>query len=72
MEDLETSVNQDIFPNFNDFEISMYDVCERIARVVVSKRNDDLNDVLSEDITEIGMQTEMLSIIKGSCIFVKR
>ena len=73
MEDLETSVNRNLFSDgFDDFDISMYDVCERISKIVVSKIEDEVEDFLSEDITKIGLLTDMISIIKGSCIFVKR
>ncbi|SFB13664.1 hypothetical protein SAMN05216587_1157 [Selenomonas ruminantium] len=73
LEDLETSVNQDLYPDYsNGFSIDAYTVCERITKVVVSRTPDDISDKFSEQITEIGMATEMVSTIKGSCIFIKR
>ena len=72
MEDMETSVNTDLYPGYNDFEISAYDVCERVARVVMSKREDSVGDLLSKEITRIGMATDLIAMIKGSCIFIKR
>ena len=72
VEDMETSVNPDLFPGYNDFPISGYDFCERIIRVVMSKRPDAVADDFSAAITEIGMTTELIATIKGSCIFIKR
>ena len=72
MEDMETSVNVDLFPGFNDIQVNPYDICERIARVVISKRADRINDTLSELVTDVGMATEFISMIKGSCIMIKR
>ena len=72
MEDLETSLNTDLFPGFNDVAVSGYDACERVARIVCGKRADAFKDSLSEEITKIGMATELIATIKGSCIFIKR
>ena len=72
MEDLETSVNVDIMPGFSDCDISAYEVCSQIAEVVASKRPCQLQHVFAEQITQVGMQTEMISLLKGSCIFIKR
>jgi hypothetical protein len=72
LEDLETSVNQTIFPNFdNGCGIDAYTVLERIIKVTVSKSPEKI-DELSPMINVIGRKTEMASIIKGSCILVKR
>ena len=71
LEDMETSLNTELFPGFNDAEISAYEVCSRIARVAASKIPYEQGPY-QEEIYKIGMQTEMISFIKGSCIFVKR
>lgn len=72
MEDLETSLNMDLFAGFNDATVSGYDACERVARIVCGKREDVRNDPLSIELTKIGMATELVATMKGSCIFIKR
>ena len=72
LEDLETSVNQTIFPGFdNGCVIDAYTVLERIIKVTVSKSLENI-DELSPAINNIGRKTEMAAIIRGSCILVKR
>lgn len=71
LEDLETSVNPELFQGADDTEISAYEVCSRIARVVAGK-NAYTEGPFANEITYIGMRTEMISIIKGSCILIKR
>jgi len=71
LEDLETSLNLDLFPGFADCDIDAYTVCERISRVAASKRP-CLEGVYHEEITQIGMATELVAILKGSCIFIKK
>ena len=72
LEDLETSVNQTIFPNFdNGCVIDAYTVLERIIKVTVSKSPEYI-DELSSDINNIGRKTELAAIIRGSCILIKK
>lgn len=72
IEDMETSVNQELYDvYYRDFPMSAYEVCSRIARVVAGKNNSD-NSEFKDKINEIGMAVEMISIIKGSCIMIKR
>lgn len=73
MEDLETSLNTNIFPGYGDgSEIDAYAVLERIAKVVASKVPDDKEDDYAASITQIGLQTELISLMKGSCVLIKR
>ena len=71
IEDMETSANTEQYPGFNDCELNAYTFCERIISVVMSK-TPCKEEPLAEAITRIGMDIEMASVIKGSCIFVKR
>lgn len=72
IEDLETSVNQTIFPDWdNGCVIDTYTVLERIIKVTVSKSPENI-DGLSPAINIIGRKTEMAAIIRGSCILIKR
>ena len=72
VEDLETSVNQSLFPHYdNGCPIDTYTVLERIIKVTVSKEPEKI-DELSPVINMIGRKTEMISMIKGSCIIIKR
>ena len=71
LEDMETFVDTDLYPGYDDCEMSAYDVCRAIADVVMSKRP-CTSGLYTEQITEIGMRTEMISMIKGSCVFIKR
>lgn len=72
IEDMETSVNQELYDAYyRDFPMSAYEVCSRIARVVAGKNNSD-NSEFKDKINEIGMAVEMISIVKGSCIMIKR
>lgn len=70
IEDMETSVNQELYPQYADFPISAYDVLSRIARVVASKNASD-DSPYHEMINKIGMETELISIMKGSCVLIK-
>lgn len=69
LEDLETSLNLDR-SGFADCDIDAYTVCERISRVAASKRP-CLEGYITE-VTQIGMATELVAILKGSCIFIKK
>lgn len=73
MEDLETSVNQEMYPDFaNGCPVDAYTILERINKVNVSKVPENDIDMFSEDVTRIGLRAEMISFIKGSCIIIKR
>lgn len=78
MEDLETS-----FPSYRnwlvgDAVISAYDFCEALAYVVCSREHLKEEMVktgawkLRKEIEMIGMQLEMVTMIHGSCIMIKR
>lgn len=71
IEDMETSVNRDLYPGYDDAEINAYDVCSQIARVVESK-SPCMDGPYKEEITAIGMCIEMISFMKGSCVMIKR
>lgn len=71
LEDMETSVNPELYPEYADFPISAYEVCSRIARIVAGKNSCD-DSPYKEQIEKIGMETELISIMKGSCVFIKR
>lgn len=71
IEDMETSLNMDVFPGYDDFSIDAYEVCSRIAKVVASKEPDDAS-ICCDDINRIGMETELVSIMHGSCVLIKR
>ena len=70
-EDMETAANAEQYPGFDDCQIDSYTVCERVIRVVMSK-TPCKEGPCAEEITRIGMATEMAAVVKGSCIFVKR
>ena len=73
LEDLETSVNQDIYPDFSHgIDVDAYTVCQRIAKVVAGKVPEEGEDYFSRNISSIGLTTEMVSVMKGGCVFIKR
>ena len=71
LEDMETSVNKELFPGYGDFSMDAYEVCSRIAKVVASKEPCD-DSICSGAINAIGMETELISVIHGSCVIIKR
>ena len=71
LEDMETALNQRLYPGYNDAEIDAYTVSERIVRVAASKEP-ETRAPYAEEITRIGMATELAAIMKGSAIFIKR
>ena len=71
IEDLETSTDAEQFPQCQDAELSAYEVCSRIAQVVAGKKPCQ-EGAFAEEITGLGMKIEMISILKGSCILIKR
>lgn len=72
LEDLETSVNQNIYSGFdNGCPIDTYTILDRINKVVVSKVPEENKDVFSQDISRVGLRTEMISFLKGSCIMIR-
>ena len=72
MEDLGTSLNTDKWSDYNDYPVSGYDICQQIAEVATGKTHLRNPGLYQEQIEEIGMQTEMISFIKGSCIIIKK
>lgn len=74
LEDMETSLNRQIYTGdwSAGSSVDAYSVCERIARVTAGKEPDKNSDELSENITAIGLATEMVCTLKGCCIFIKR
>lgn len=71
LEDMETSLNRGLYSGYDDAEIDAYTVSERIARVAASKEPETRAPYAGE-ITRIGMATELVAIMKGSAIFIKR
>lgn len=71
LEDLGTSLNPEEFYGCNDFSVDAYTVCERIARVAAGRLPCPDDVPFADEITRIGRATEMVSMIRGSCIFVK-
>ena len=72
LEDLETSLNPELYEEgYRDAPIDAYEVCARIARVAARKVPDD-DSLYAEHINRIGMASELVSIMKGSVVFIKR
>ena len=71
IEDMETSLNTKLFPDYDDFPMNAYEVCSRIAKVAASKEPNDIS-MCRDKINVIGMECEMVSIMHGSCVFIKR
>ena len=72
LEDLETSLNPEQFEDaYRDCPLDAYEVCSRIARITARKVPDD-NSIYAEHINRIGMQAELVSVMKGSVVFIKR
>ena len=71
IEDMETSVNQKQVSGYNDFPMDAYEVCSRIAKVAISKEPAD-DSPYRDEVNVIGMEAELVSIMHGSCVIVKR
>lgn len=72
VEDLETSLNPEQFEDaYRDLPLNAYDVCARIARVTARKVPDD-DSIYANQINRIGMATELVSIMMGSVVLIKR
>ena len=72
LEDLETSLNPELFDEaYRDCPMDAYAVCERIAHIAARKVPDD-DSIYADHINRIGMETELVSITKGSVILIKR
>ena len=72
LEDLETSLNPEQFEDaYRDCPLDAYEICSRIARITARKVPDD-NSIYAEHINRIGMQAELVSVMKGSVVFIKR
>lgn len=73
LEDLETSLNIGLYPDMEcGSRHNVFTVISRIAKVVGSKEPESDTDELSPFITDIGLHTETITLLKGSCIFIKR
>ena len=72
MEGLTTSLNSYMFQGFDNYFISAYTFCENVARVAASHCPCPPDAPLASATTAIGMATDMVAIITGSCIFVKK
>ena len=71
MEDLETSFYPELFPEYRDAAIDAYTAAERIARVAAS-RKPCTEGPFAEEITAVGMATELVATMLSSCIFIKK
>ena len=72
LEDLETSLNPELFDEaYRDCSMDAYAVCERIAHIAARKVPDD-DSIYADHVNRIGMETELVSITKGSVILIKR
>lgn len=72
LEDLETSLNPELFEDmYRDCPLDAYEVCARIARIAARKVPDD-DSIYADHVNRIGMETELVSITKGSVILIKR
>ena len=72
VEDLETSLNPEQFEDaYRDLPLNAYDVCARIARVTARKVPDD-DSIYADQINRIGMAAELVSIMMGSVVLIKR
>jgi len=72
LEDMETSLNPAEYPGYDDCTINPYEVCQEISRVVSSKKPFTADIPYRDEINAIGMHTDMVCLIKSSCIFIKR
>lgn len=73
LEDLETSLNMRLYPGMDDgCRHNVFEVLSRIAKVAGSKEPEKDVDELSDTVTGIGMQTEMVSLMKGSCVLIRK
>ena len=61
-----------MFQGFDNYFISAYTFCENVARVAASRCPCPPDAPLASATTAIGMATDMVAIITGSCIFVKK
>ncbi len=71
IEDMETSVNPKQVSGYDDFPVDAYEVCSRIAKVTISKEPADDSPYRNE-INIIGMEAELVSVMHGSCVLIKR
>ena len=72
LEDLETSLNPELFEaGYRDCPMDAYEVCARIARIAARKVPDD-DSIYADGINRIGMAAELVSIMKGSVVLIRR
>ena len=72
MEDIETSFPHLGFIGFDDAIISAYDVCQGVAECVASGGTLRKEIPLKNHMEKIAAQTDMISVIHGSCIMIKK
>ena len=68
---METSVNPNLYPGYADDTISVDEICRNISWVILSKRAWEMGKY-AQEITKVGMLAEILLVVKGSCILIKR
>ena len=72
LEDMETSFHPLVFSSdYCDAPLDAYTVAERITRVAAS-RVPCKEGPFAEEITAVGMDTELVATMLSSCIFIKR
>ncbi len=73
LEDMETSLDLPHYEagGYADCDIDAYTVCERIMRVAAAKIPEQ-RDGYSDNINAIGMNVELVAVMKGSCVLIKR
>lgn len=72
LEDLETSLHPEQYSDiYRDCPLDAYEVCSRIARIAARKVPDD-DSIYADDINRIGMAAELVSIMTGSVVFIRR
>ena len=72
LEDIETSFHPLVFSSeYCDAPLDAYTVAERITRVAAS-RVPCKEGTFAEEITAVGMDTELVATMLSSCIFIKR
>ena len=71
LEDMETSFHPQAFHEYCDAPLDAYTAAERIARVTAS-RKPCTEGPFAEEITAVGMATELVATMLSSCIFIKK
>ena len=72
LEDLETSLQPQVYSaDYHDAPLDAYTAAERITRVAAS-RTPCTEGPFAEEITAVGLATELVATMLSSCIFIKR